>query len=390
MKKVILGFSGGLDTSFCVVYLREKGYEVVTVTVDTGGFSQDELVTAEKKSYKLGASKHYSVDSKNEFYNKAVSYLIKANGIYEDQYPNMCIDRYIIAEKLIETAKKENASIISHGSTGQGNDQVRFDSSIYSLSPEIEIIAPIRELGIKRKEEISYLENKGHQIEQQYKKYTINQNIFGFTISGSEIDDYKEPGADSIILTKKTKHDPEYFLIGFEKGLPISLNGEEKTGPEIIQILNKEVGGHGFGRKIALNNTIIGIKGRIVFESPGILTIISAHKALEKAVLTKEQYDFKEIAGQKWSNLVYSGKYHDPLVTDLNDFLDSTQKNVTGSVKMKVYEGDCLAVELSSDYILDAKEIATYAQNASWSKEDAEGFVKLWSLQQKIYTIKGV
>ncbi len=388
MTKIILGFSGGLDTCFCVAYLKEKGYDIVTVTVDTGGFSEVDLKQIENKSKTLGAIKHFNLDVQREFYKKVISNMIKANALYEEKYPIMTIDRYIIAEKLIEIAKNENTTVVSHGSTGQGNDQVRFDSAINSIAPEFSIIAPIRQLGISRKEEQEYLEKKGYAVDKASKKYTINQNIFGYTFSGSEIDDYKEPGEETYLLTKKISSAPEYIEIEFEHGLPVKLNNKTICGEELLKWMNKIAGSHGFGRKLVVNNTIIGIKGRIVFEAPGIMALIEAHKAMEKGVLTKEQYDFKKIAEQKWANLAYSGKYYDPLLNDLNAFFDESQKHVTGSVKLKLHNGECEAVELKSDYLLEAKEIASYVASSSWKEDEAIGFIKLWSLQQKIYGMK--
>jgi argininosuccinate synthase len=387
-KKVVLGFSGGLDTCFCTEYLKNEGYDVITVTVDTGGFSEKELIEIEKKSKQLGAIKHYSLNVRDEFYNEFLSYLIKANGLYEENYPLMTIDRYIIAKKLIEIAKTENTDIVSHGSTGQGNDQVRFDAAVISLNPEIKILAPVRTLSISRKKEQEYLENTGFNIDSAYKKYTINQNLLGYTVSGSEIDDYKEPSEETIILTKNTAKGPVYVTLEFLTGEIKKIDGQLILGSEVLIKLNLIAGSHGYGRKVVVNNTIIGIKGRIVFESPGILALIEAHKAMEKAVLTKEQYDFKKIVEQKWANLAYNGKYFDPLLKDLNKFLDENQKNVTGKVTLKFSDGKCDAVEVESPYLLEAKEIASYVNSSTWTEDEAVGFIKLYSLQQKIYAMK--
>jgi len=240
-QKVILAFSGGLDTSFCVLYLKGKGFDVVTLTVDTGGLSNKELKEIAAKSKKLGAIKHVNVDAKKEIFNDIISNLIKANALYQGVYPNMCADRYTIAKYLIKIAKKENSKFVAHGCTGAGNDQIRIDVTINTLSSGLKIIAPIRELMITRPEEVKYLEDKGFKVDEKVKKYTINTNIFGVTISGSEIDKGKEPSDDAWIITKVTKKKPEYVEIAFQEGIPIALNSKKMHGSDILIKLNLHI-----------------------------------------------------------------------------------------------------------------------------------------------------
>lgn len=391
MKKVILAFSGGLDTSFSIPYLKEKGYNVVSVTVNTGGFSKEKLKEIGERARKLGVLKHYNIEAGQEIFKRIISYLIKLDGFYQNIYPQMCSDRYIIAEKCVEIARKEKAEVVAHGCTAMGNDQVRFDISFQSLAPDLKILAPIRDFQKKvkdnlREKEAQYLEKRGFEVPKKYKKYTINENIFGTTISGSEIDENKEPMEEAFVLTKplsQTPNKPSYLKITFEKGIPIKLNGKRIIGVEIIKKLNKIAGNHGYGRFIYTGDCMVGIKGRLVFEAPGIAVLRVAHKALEEAILSKEQNQFKRILGEKWAQLVFSGFYFDPLREDIEKFIDSNQQFISGDVVIKIFKGSCLPVEYSSPYLIKEKGIV-YAQKAVWSPEEAESFIKLFGLSTRL------
>lgn len=389
MKKVVLAFSGGLDTSFCVLYLKEQGYDVITAVVNTGGFSDKKLKEIEEKSKKLGSIKHYTVDAIGGIYENIIQYLIKLNGLYEDEYPLMCADRYTIAEEILKITKQEGTDTVAHGSTAVGNDQVRFEASLITLNPNGKIIAPIKELNITRDKEIEYLEERGFQVDKELKKYSINENIFGITVSGTEIDQNKEPDDFAYTLTKTdSSKEQEYITLDFQKGLPTKFNGQDIKGAELISKLNAILGSYGYGRKIYVGDCIIGIKGRIMFESPALLAIIEAHKKLEQIILTKKQIMFNLQASTQWSDLVYSGLYYEPLVKDIEAYTDSVQEKVNGTVKIKVQPNSIQVVELSSPNSLVKENIAMYAQKSEWSGTEANGFIKLYSMQQRLSNIK--
>jgi len=383
-EKVVLAFSGGLDTSFCVLHLQEKGFDVITATIDTGGLSKEELKYIENRSKELGAIKHYFVDAKKEIFDEIISYIIKANALYEGVYPLMCSDRYTIGKHIIEIAKKEKAGAVAHGCTGAGNDQVRIDITTMCLAPDLKIIAPIRELGIKRSQEIEYLEKKGFKVKESTKKYTINENVFGRTISGSEIDENKEPSEDAWVLTRVQKKEPEHVKISFENGVPVALNGKKMHGIEILQKLNEVAGTHGYGRGLYVEDETVGIKGFQAFEAPGLLLLIEAHRALERLVLTHQQLATKASMENTYADLSYRGLFYEPVMRDIEAFVDSTQKVVTGDVVMKLENMSAIQVSVSSPYSLVREDIARYAQATSWKGADAEAFIKLYGLQQKI------
>ncbi|MGQ9788435.1 MAG: argininosuccinate synthase [Candidatus Hadarchaeaceae archaeon] len=383
--KVVLAFSGGLDTSFCTVYLREeRNFDVITATIDTGGLSSEEMEYIENQSRELGAIKHYFVDARSEIFDEIISYIIKANALYQGVYPLMCSDRYTIGKHIVEIAKMENAKAVAHGCTGAGNDQVRIDMTVSSLAPELKIIAPTRELGMRREQEIEYLERRGFKIKSETKRYTINENIFGRTISGSEIDENKAPGEEAWVLTRKTKSDPESVKIAFEKGVPIEVNGKEMYGVDLLHKLNLIAGAHGYGRGLYVEDETFGIKGYQAFEAPGLLLLIEAHKALENLVLTRHQLNLKSQMSNIYADLSFRGLFYDPVMRDIEKFVDSTQEVVTGEVAMRLQEMSAMQENVTSPYSLINERIARYAQTAGWKGSEAEAFIKIYGLQQRI------
>lgn len=385
-KKVILAFSGGLDTSFCVPYLIDKGYQVITVTVDSGGFSSIEKKEIANKSKELGAVKHYLLDSKNDYFQTVIQWIIKTNGLFEGSYPNIVSSqRYDIVKKCIEIASIEKAQYIANGNSGMGNDQIRFNLTLKTLAPDIELIEPIKDTGGDRKEEEKYLEKKGFFVNKSHKKYSINVSLMGITYSGSEIDNNLE--ADKNIfkwVTGEYINKEGYFEVEFKKGLPIKLNSKKIDSWQILDYLNHEVGKYGFGKNYYTGDCMIGIKGHIAFEAPGILFLIKAHQALEQYVLSKPQIYFGQEVSNEMTEYIFNGKFYDPYVNDLKAFVNSQQKNVSGKVLMKIEHGNVLPVSVISDFSLINPKIATYAQSKSWTKEEVNGFIKLYGLQSVI------
>ncbi len=383
MKKIVLAFSGGLDTSFCVPYLIDKGFEVHTIFVNTGGISKNIEKQISNKSKKLGAKKHHSVNVETKLWQQILIPLIWSGSLYQGKYPVLCSDRYLIVSEAVNLCNKLKTNLIAHGCTGMGNDQVRFDMSIKALG-NYEIVSPIREIQAKvsdvRNYEIDFLKGRGHKISSSNSKYSINENLMGVTISGSEIDKWQEPKDQTYVLCNKPNKYPskeKKISIDFFKGVPKKLNGKSLKGSELLKILNKEAGKYGVGRDLYTGDTIIGIKGRILFESPGISVLMSAHKALEDAVFTNLQNSFKTNVGEKWVELVYKGFYYDPLIEDLESFLENSQKSVSGRVTLLLSPGKVESISVESKKILQKKD-AIYAQSASWDEKESIGFIKLY------------
>ncbi len=387
-EKVVLAFSGGLDTSFCVLYLKEKGYDVITATIDTGGLSKEEMRYIADRSKELGAVKHYFVDAKREIFDTMIANQIKANALYQGVYPLMCNDRYIIAKHIIDITRKEKASAVAHGCTGAGNDQVRIDVTVLCFAPELKIIAPIRELGMRRPQEVEYLEKRGFRIKSETKKYTINENVYGRTISGSEIDENKAPNEEVWVLSKLKKKEPESIKMSFENGVPVAVNGEKMPGIEILERLNVMAGAHGYGRGLYIEDETLGIKGYQAFEAPGMILLTEAHRALEKLVLTHHQLNTKAVLENNYADLAYRGLFYEPVMRDIEKFVDSTQKYVTGDVVMNVHNRSAIQESVTSPHTLMREEIARYAQAAIWKGADAETFIKLYSMQQRIAALR--
>ena len=391
MKKIVLAFSGGLDTSFCVPYLIDQGFEVHTIFVNSGGTSANEEKKISKRAYELGAKKHTNVSIETSLWKEIIKPLVWSGSLYQDKYPALCSDRYLIVTEAIKLCKKLNTRYISHGCTGMGNDQVRFDLSIQAFG-NYKTITPIREIQNKvtdvRGYEQEYLKNKGFKVSTLHTKYSINENLMGATVSGSEIDDWKEPSKESYILCNtpnKYPSKPKKLEIEFSKGEAKKINGKSMKGPDLLRMLNKIGGKYGIGRELFAGDTIIGIKGRFLFESPGISILQRSHRALEEAIFTDKQNNFKPLIGKRWVELVYGGFYFDPLTKNLENFLEDIQKPVTGKVTVLLNAGKVEAVAVDSKKILVSKE-AVYAQSASWGVEESAGFIKLLGKSTSTWT----
>lgn len=382
MADVVLAFSGGLDTSFCVPYLREKGHEVITLFVDTGGVDADERAYIEARARALGAKEHLTVDGAKEVWSDVVVPLVMGGALYQGQYPLLVSDRYVIVQKALEAARARGIKTFAHGCTGMGNDQVRFDLTVRALG-DFDIIAPIRDIQSEHKAvrayEQKYLEERGFEVRLKTSKYSINENVLGVTMSGSEIDEWQAPGPETYRLTAKPNEWPRETLrvrFAFEHGVLVSLDGERASGPTMLARLNRLFGAYGVGRALYTGDTSIGLKGRIVFEAPGILALMAAHRALEESILTSQQNSWKPHAAEKWVELVYKGFFYEPLKRDLERFLASSQEFVNGTVTLETSGGSVSAVSVESPHILKAKG-AVYAQSADWGAREAEGFIKL-------------
>ena len=391
MKRIVLAFSGGLDTSFCVPYLIDQGFEVHTIFVNSGGTSASEEKKISKRAYELGAKKHINVSIETSLWKEIIKPLVWSGSLYQDKYPALCSDRYLIVSEAIKLCKKLNTKYISHGCTGMGNDQVRFDLSIQAFG-NYKTITPIREIQNKvtdvRGYEQEYLKNKGFKVSTLHTKYSINENLMGATVSGSEIDDWKEPSKESYILCNtpnKYPSKPKKLEIEFSKGEAKKVNGKSMKGPDLLRMLNQIGGKYGIGRELFAGDTIIGIKGRFLFESPGISILQRSHRALEEAIFTDKQNNFKPLIGKRWVELVYGGFYFDPLTENLENFLEDIQKPVTGKVTVLLTAGKVEAVAVDSKKILVSKD-AVYAQSASWGVEESAGFIKLLGKSTSTWT----
>lgn len=372
-----------------IKWIQEKyNADIITVTVDVG--QNEDLKAIEAKAKALGVIKHYSIDAREEFVKNYVFPAIKANALYEGKYP-LCsaLSRPLIAAKLVEIARKEGASAVAHGCTGRGNDQVRFDVTIKALAPELKIIAPVREWSLTREEELKYAESKGIPISQSSKPYSIDQNLWGRAIECGPLDDpYAEPPEDAFEWTvppEKAPDTPEYVTLKFEEGVPTSVNGVESNPVTLIESLNEIAGRHGVGRIDHIEDRLVGIKSREVYECPAATVIIEAHKDLEKMVLTRHEVFFKEQVDAQWAFLAYSGLWMDPLREDLEAFIEKTQKRVYGKVRVKLYKGNLRVVGRLSPLSLYDKDLANYNIKTSFNQAYAEGFTTLWGLPTTVY-----
>ena len=383
--KVVLAYSGGLDTSVCIRYLqRLHKLDVITVTVDCG--QHDDFEDIERKAQSIGAIKHVYIDAREEFASNFVVPSIKANGLYQGKYPlATALARPLIAAKAVEVANKEGAIAVAHGCTGKGNDQIRFDVTMRALNPNLRIIAPIRDLNLTRDLEISFAREQNIPISSEAKKYSIDINLWGRAIEGGKIEEAdSEPPEDAFEFITFQNDKAGYMEIEFDQGVPIAVDGVNMALTNLIQYINDKAGGHGVGIVDHIEDRVVGIKSREVYEAPAAVAIIEAHKDLEKMVLTKHELAFKQIVDTQWSWLAYCGLWQDPLRADLDRFIDATQNRVSGKVRLKMEKGSLRVVGRDSEYSLYRNDLATYATGSTFDQSLAKGFVELWGLQSVI------
>lgn len=388
MEKVILAFSGGLDTSFCVPYLKnEKKLEVHTVMVNTGGFDKEEEKNIEARALQLGAKTHTTIDAIDTYYNAGIKYLIFGNILKNDTYPlSVSSERIFQALEILKLVKKMKAEYVAHGSTGAGNDQVRFDLVFDVFAPEVKILAPIRELGISRKEEVDYLTKLGFNFSWGKAKYSINQGIWGTSIGGQETLNSEGYLPEEAYPHKAVNNGEEKITLTYEKGEPVALNGKKISPVTLIKELTKIAAPYGIGRDMHIGDTIIGIKGRVGFEAAAPLIIIKAHQLIEKHVLTKTQLYWKRQISEYYGQLMHEAQYIEPAMRDMETFLESTQKYVTGSVEVLLRPYSFMVLGCDTKFDLMNSKFGEYGElNKSYTGVDVIGFTKVLANPLKIY-----
>ncbi|MFT3992828.1 MAG: argininosuccinate synthase [Dysgonomonas sp.] len=388
-KKVVLAFSGGLDTSFCAMYLsKDLGYEVYTAIANTGGFTPNELKVIEEKAYKLGAKKHISLDITQEYYEKSIKYMIFGNVLRNGTYPiSVSSERIFQAIAIINYAKEIGADAVAHGSTGAGNDQVRFDLTFDVLAPGIEIITPTRDMILTRDYEINYLKEHGYEADFTKMEYSINKGLWGTSIGGKETLKSNKTLPEEAYPSQLKKKDHETLTIDFEQGEIAAVNGEKYADKvKAIQKIEDIASAYAIGRDMHIGDTIIGIKGRVGFEAAAPLVIINAHKMLEKHTLSKWQQYWKDQTSNWYGMFLHEAQYLEPVMRDIEAMLESSQRNVTGRViiELKPYHYTLVGVE--SDFDLMKADFGEYGEvNKAWTSDDAKGFTKIYSIPNKIY-----
>jgi argininosuccinate synthase len=387
----VLAFSGGLDTSLCVVWLREElGYDIVTVTVDTGGFDAAELKRIEARSQELGAVAHHTIDGLGELFDDWIRWIIASNYQKGGVYP-LCVgvERVVQARHLVEIARQTGAKAVAHGSTGAGNDQIRFDVVLRTLAPDLEIYAPIRTLGWDRDQEADYLQGKGVHVELATRRYSINAGLWGTTIGGGETRRTEDVIPPQVYpATQSPDMAPtggRTVRVGFDQGVPVSLDGRALAPIALLRELDAIAAAHGVGRGIHLGDTILGIKGRIAFEAPAALVVMHAHRELEKLVLTKWQQLVKDQVASFYGLFLHEGKYLDPALRDIEALLRSSQQRVTGTVDVHLQRGSAQTVALQSPHsLLDASRASYGETTGLWDGRDAEGFARISAIQSML------
>ena len=395
---VVVAYSGGLDTSFLVGRLaREEKAKVIAATVDTGGFTDEDKTRIKKRAIELGAAKHILIDAREEVFERYVSYLIKGNVLRGGVYPlSVAAERYAQAWHVATVARAEGAKAIYHGSTGAGNDQVRFDVSIRALFPDVEVRAPVRDEGLTREQERAWLEKEG-LLEQAASgkkdaatggakaKYSVNAGLWGTTAGGGELHDPWQSPTDEafplVVPPEEALDAAEELDIDFVEGMPRGAWGSEKSGVELVKRLNDVGRRHGIGRGIHLGDTVIGVKGRIAFEAPAALVLVTAHRELEKLVLTSWQRLLKDQLSLTYGQLFHEGLYHEPAMRDMEAYFDKANENVTGTVRVRLYRGNISVLGVKSPASLMDREVATYGEQAKlWDGRDAKGFAKIFGV----------
>lgn len=388
---IVLAFSGGLDTSFCVPYLQETYDEPVhTVTVDTGGVTKEGRQAIADRASELGTSAHHFIDGREALYEDHLSYLIKGNVLRGGVYP-LCVgpERIVQARAVADLAADIGASTVAHGSTGAGNDQVRFDVALQLVSEELDVIAPIRSLGLTREESTAYLEDRGFSVPADTTEYSINRGLWGTTIGGKETLTSEQPLPEDAypdtVPPTEAPDTPEELTVTFENGVPVALNGESLDGVELVETLNETGGAHGVGRDIHVGDTILGIKGRIGFEAPAAQILITSHRELEKVVLSKWQQVQKDELGSFYGRLLHEGQYFDPVMRDVEAFIDHSQDVVSGTVTVKLFKGTARVQGVKSPHSMFDAGTATYGEeNALWDGRDAEGYTTLAAVPSRL------
>lgn len=386
-KKVVLAYSGGLDTSVCVKWLEQQGAVPYALYLDLGQGEPAEDVKA--KAIKIGAADAFVRDAKAEFADEYVAPAIKANALYGGKYPLFtALGRPLIAKKLVEAAREVGATHIAHGSTGKGNDQVRFDVTTASIAPDLTVVAPVRDWNMSRPEEMAYAEEHGIPVPTtKDSPYSVDENLWGRSIEAGPLEDPDhEPTEDVFELTTSPENapdEPRYVEIGFEEGLPTTLDGEELPLVDLITELNTIAGANGVGRIDMVEDRLVGIKSREIYESPAALTIIAAHRELETLTLTRDVLRFKTTVEQRYAELTYEGLWFTPLKSALDAFITETQKTVTGTVRLKFYKGNNTVVGRTAPNALYSKDLATYDPNSTFDEAAAAGFIALWGLSAR-------